>query len=308
MLTPIEINNNFEWVDVQDETAAEHRRLIQSYKLTEEMYGYATDPSERARIEFDKEAGISLMIFNVITDLPDDSPEAATAPIGFLFKGKRVYTFTSGTTNYVHNLVINSNSALKLPPIEQQQPIDAILGLMYKLTTTYLDKINRIDRRRAEIQRSLKTNPEHSAINELMNLETSLVYYLTALKTNTDMLKDLQRTPVVPVNADQKEHITDILVESQQGLEMAQMASDVVERVSNAYSNLIDNSLNNTMKFLTAYSIIMTVPTIVSGFFGENVALPFEHNPYGWQITILIMIALGAVVYLILRHYRFFDR
>lgn len=305
MLTPIEINNHFEWIDVQDETDAEHQRLIHSYKLTEEMYGYATDPNERARIEIDKENGISLIIFNVITDT---SPETATAPVGFLFKGRRVFTFTSGDTDYVHNIVINSNTVLKLPVIEEQQPIDAILGLMYKLTTAYLDKINQLDRRRAQIQKALKTNPEHSAINDLMDLETSLVYYLTSLKTNTDMLQDLQRLPVVPVNDDQREHITDIVVESQQGLEMAQMASDVVERVSNAYSNLIDNNLNNTMKFLTAYSIIMTVPTIVSGFFGENVKLPFETHPFGWQITILIMIVLGALVYAILRHYRFFDR
>lgn len=305
MLTPIEINNHFEWVDVQDENDSEHQRLIRSYKLTEEMYGYATDPSERARIEFDKDGGISLIIFNVITD---ESPEQATAPVGFLFKGKRVFTFTSGDTNYVHNLVINSSSSLKLPVIEQQEPIDAILGLMYKLTTTYLDKINAIDRRRAKIQQNLKINPEHSAINELMDLETKLVYYLTSLKANTTMLQDLQRTPVVPVNDDQREHITDIVVESQQGLEMAQMASEVVERVSNAYSKLIDNNLNNTMKFLTAYSIIMTVPTIVSGFFGENVKLPFETHQFGWQITVLIMVLLGFAVYLVLRHYKFFDR
>ncbi|GKT04552.1 magnesium transporter CorA family protein [Furfurilactobacillus sp. WILCCON 0119] len=305
MLTPIEINNNFEWVNVQDETAAEHRRLIQSYKLTEEMYGYATDPNERARVEIDKETGISLIIFNVLTD---EDVENATAPIGFLFKGKRVFTFTSGATNYVQDLVISSNSALKLPPLEQQQPIDAILGLLYKLTTNYLNQINGLDRQRAKIQHSLKTNPEHSAINELMDIETRLVYYLTSLKTNTDMLQDFKRIPVVPISTDQEEHLMDIVVESQQGLEMAQMTSDVVERVSNAYSNLIDNNLNNTMKFLTAYSVIMTVPTIVSGFFGQNVPLPFEHLKFGWQITVAITALLGYVVYLILKHYKLFDR
>ena len=87
----------------------------------------------------------------------------------------------------------------------------------------------------------------------------------------------------------------------QQGLEMAQMTSDVSARVSDAYSKVLDSNLNQTMKFLTIYSIVLAIPPIVSGFYGENVA----QSEWAWQITIaitLIMILL-SIWFLFNRHW-----
>ena len=77
---------------------------------------------------------------------------------------------------------------------------------------------------------------------------------------------------------------------------MAQMTSDVVSRVSSAYSNVLDSNLNQTMKFLTVYSIILAIPPIVSGFYGENVkSLPFAQNDWAWQITVIITLIFIAL-------------
>ena len=77
---------------------------------------------------------------------------------------------------------------------------------------------------------------------------------------------------------------------------MAQMTSDVTGRVSDAYSKVLDSNLNQTMKFLTVYSIILSIPPIVSGFYGENVKfLPFADNDFAWQITIIITLIMVAI-------------
>lgn len=52
---------------------------------------------------------------------------------------------------------------------------------------------------------------------------------------------------------------------------MANLALEVINSVSDAMGNLSNRDLNWTMKVLTVYSIVLTVPTIVSGFYGENV-------------------------------------
>ena len=70
------------------------------------------------------------------------------------------------------------------------------------------------------------------------------------------------------------------------------MTSDVSARVSDPYSKLLDQ----TMKFLTVYSIVLAIPPIVSGFYGENVkTLPFAQNDFAWQITIIITLILMAL-------------
>ena len=103
----------------------------------------------------------------------------------------------------------------------------------------------------------------------------------------------------------QNNDLDDVIVEAQQGLEMAQMTSDVSERVSNAYSKVIDSDLNQTMKYLTIYSIVLSVPTIVSGFYGENVKLPLANGPYSWVFTIIITLVLMllSALFMISRHW-----
>jgi len=103
----------------------------------------------------------------------------------------------------------------------------------------------------------------------------------------------------------QLERLDDIIVEAQQGLEMANIASDIIGRVSNAYSNILDNSLNNTMWLLTIFSIVLTMPNIVFGFFGQNVDLPFMKNPFGWEITVIIAVGLCALTIWLLRRNSF---
>ena len=98
------------------------------------------------------------------------------------------------------------------------------------------------------------------------------------------------------MSVDQQSDLDDVIIEAQQGLEMAQMTSDVTGRVSDSYSKVLDSNLNQTMKFLTVYSIILSIPPIVSGFYGENVkSLPFANNDFAWQITVIITLIMVAI-------------
>lgn len=66
----------------------------------------------------------------------------------------------------------------------------------------------------------------------------------------------------------------DALIEARQAVEMTNLASQILDQLSGTYNNLLNNNLNDTMKFLTVWSLILTVPTIVTGFFGMNLQLP----------------------------------
>ena len=40
----------------------------------------------------------------------------------------------------------------------------------------------------------------------------------------------------------------------------------VIELLNDVYGNVISNNLNNIMKFLTSLTIILTIPTLITGF------------------------------------------
>lgn len=304
MLSAELINEQSYWISVFEPLPHEREDLINKYEVTKELLDYAIDPYEKARVEVDWDAGVTLLIFDVYVPTHEVSAPQ-TAPIGIMLTANNVLTFTNAQTNFVNGIL-----AKQLKTMKKRGPVndrfDFILPTLYKLSTSYFGPIRRADQQRQQIQRNLQNHTERKAITEFMEIETGLVYILTSLKGNVSLLEEFKRRFGSRMSHRQLNDLDDIIIEAQQGLEMAQMTSDVSARVSDAYSKVLDSNLNQTMKFLTIYSIVLAIPPIVSGFYGENVrSLPFAQSEWAWQITIaitLIMILL-SIWFLFNRHW-----
>ncbi|EIW13317.1 magnesium transporter [Lactiplantibacillus plantarum EGD-AQ4] len=300
MIKVHELSDDFRWVAVNNYTENDYHQLVNDEHVTDEMLGYATDQHERGRLEYDAKSAITTIIFDVVTE--DAEEGTYTAQVSFMLIDHTLLTFTTDNTIFVEDMLADEIDA---DWEDVLHPYDHIFNVLYKLSRQYFSAINKINKQRQDIQLKMKKQIQRSVIIQLMDLETTLVYFLTSLKSNNDMLQSLKRFVPVKFSAAQLERLDDIIVEAQQGLEMANIASDIIGRVSNAYSNILDNSLNNTMWVLTIFSIVLTMPNIVFGFFGQNVDLPFMKNPFGWEITVVIAVALCALTIWLLRRNSF---
>ncbi len=300
MIKVQELSDDFRWVAVNNYTDNDYRQLINDEHVTDEMLGYATDQHERGRLEYDSKSAITTIIFDVVTNNEDEG--TYTAQVSFMLIDHTLLSFTTANTSFVEDMIADEIDADWEHVLH---PFDYIFEVLYKLSRQYFSAINQINKERQNIQTKMKKQIQRSVILQLMDLETTLVYFLTSLKSNNDLLQSLKRFAPVKFSTSQKERLDDIIVEAQQGLEMANIASDIIGRVSNAYSNILDNSLNNTMWLLTIFSIVLTMPNIVFGFFGQNVDLPFMKNPFGWEITVIIAIGLCVLTIWLLRRNSF---
>lgn len=301
MLTAENINERSHWISVFEPLAHERQELIDKYEVTTEMLDYAIDPYEKARVEVDQNAGVTLLIFDVYVPTHEISAPQ-TAPIGIMLTNNNVITFTNAQTNFVNGIFANELNELKdKGPIDDK--IDLVLPVLYQLSTAYFEPIRRADSQRQTIQRNIHDHTNRKVISDFMEIETGLVYILTSLRGNVSLLQEFKRR--THLSDKQSDDLDDVLIEAQQGLEMAQMTSDVSARVSDAYSKVLDSELNQTMQFLTVFSIILAIPPIVSGFYGENVKLPLASGPYAWIFTIVVSVVLilGAAVVMRNRHW-----
>ena len=82
---------------------------------------------------------------------------------------------------------------------------------------------------------------------------------------------------------------------------MVQISNEVTEKISTTSNNILNNNLNDTMKFLTVWSLILTIPTIMTGFFGMNVKLPGAQFPLAWIAIIILNIVFMAWLYFYLK-------
>ena len=59
-----------------------------------------------------------------------------------------------------------------------------------------------------------------------------------------------------------------------------------------AYGSMISNNLNVIMKFLTSITIFLAVPTMISGYWGMNVPVPFARDgvAFWWIVAFSILL------------------
>jgi magnesium transporter len=165
----------------------------------------------------------------------------------------------------------------------------------------YLVYLKQLNNAANIIQKKLEQESRNKQLIKLFNIEKSLVYFTTSLKTNALMMERLLRLHVLKMDDENENLYEDIVTESRQAIEMANIYSDILSGMMDAFASIISNNLNIVMKMLTSITIIMTIPISVTSYFSMNVILPIQNNPYAFMIIISfsMLLSLFAIIFFV---------
>ncbi|MGX7052261.1 magnesium transporter CorA family protein [Leuconostoc palmae] len=307
MIEKVKQFKNFTWYHISNMTPQDNQTLIKDHHLTNEIIGYAVDNNESVRMEYDTDADESLMVIDVIS-YHQDSVE--TRPVGILIAHNKLYTFSQNVTDYIQAVLLSPKNRQKRVSDDEITIADFLMTGLYSLMTRYVEQITEINRRRRIIQAQFGHQKRTTKqMNDLLRLQTQMIYIQNSLANNHIMLDAFKQDFKSGMTKNELEHIDDVRVEVDQAEHMAELAMAVINSVSEAYGNLSNRDLNWTMKILTVYSIVLTIPTIVSGFYGENVKwLPLADMQAGWWLSIVITLILMGLVSLLFGLSGFFKK
>lgn len=291
-------NTNHSWINIDMEDPRELVELNQHYHIDQEMIDYALDQNERAHFEYNRKEETFLLIYVVPKEFKEDH-HYETTPITFLIKDDVLFTMMNEETRYL------------LPKIERvmnEQDHTSLYKLLFNvlfmLTDQFAPLIEGIERKRKVVNLRLRQKANKKNLLELSDLEIGNTYLFSAAKQDAVVLEQLRVHFIYnKFNELEKEELEDTIIEAKQLVEMASLSSQVLNQLSGTYNNILNNSLNDVMRVLTVLSVLLTIPTIITGFFGMNVPLPLEHNVMGWLIIILLSLAIGFVLTLALRQF-----
>ena len=163
---------------------------------------------------------------------------------------------------------------------------------LFLISDSFFPLIEEVNSERQRLNLKLREKTTNKNLLQLSDLEIGLVYLVTGTKQNVVLLEQIKALAIYrKLSEKEKEELDDALIEA---VEMTNLASQILDQLSGTYNNLLNNNLNDTMKFLTVWSLILTVPTIVTGFFGMNLKLPFTHSVFGWGIALIISLVLSV--------------
>ncbi|MFC6273994.1 magnesium transporter CorA family protein [Levilactobacillus tangyuanensis] len=294
-------DQNLVWVMAMMEDDSDREALQVKYGLTDEIITYVTDVNERSHYDRDEYLNTQLIVFHVPVVVDQISQRYITRPVTFLLKGNQIFTITTKRTQWVNQTL---TERLKLETIADTNEF-MLIGL-FILFDQFIPPIRKINAEQNRLDKQLNQSPDNKDLIALSNLQQSLAYFVSATRNNAMMVSNLSSTPFGKQLSDRNnEHLADAVIEARQTSEMTAIEADVVDRISRTFNNVLNNNLNDTMKFLTIWSLVLTIPTIVTGFYGMNVKLPFANQGLSWVITVLIMVGIMIWVAIALRHRHF---
>ena len=150
---------------------------------------------------------------------------------------------------------------------------------------------------------------KNSEVLRLLQLQKGLTYFNAALRSNGAVLDRLMRLRtntavhhIFKMYEEDEDLLEDVIIENKQAREMVEMYSTILARLADTFSSIVSNNLNLVMKFLTAITIILAIPTVISSFFGMNVPVPYEGDPLGFMRVVVIAVCVSTtVVYMLWR-------
>lgn len=289
-ITPLAKTDNF-WINIDTEDPRELTELNEKYHIDQEMIDYALDENERAHFEYNRKDGTFLLIYVVPKEFQEDN-HYETTPITFLIKDNVLFTMMNEDTRYLFpriERVLYDDQNISL--------YKALFNVLFMLTDQFFPLIEGIERKRKVVNQRLRQKASKKNLLELSDLEIGNTYLFSAAKQDAVVLEQLRvHFMYNKFNEIEREELEDTIIEARQLVEMASLSSQVLNQLSGTYNNILNNSLNDVMRVLTVLSVLLTIPTIITGFFGMNVPLPLEHNVMGW----LIIMALSTVLLVVL--------
>lgn len=258
------------WINLVRPTENEINFIVEQTGVDPDFIRAPLDEEERSRIEVDDDTKIGIIIVDTpLLHSSDESKLIETYPIGIIHCHQFIITvgvIENPVLNYFINNQVKSFFTFKKSRF--------ILQILYRNTLMYLHYLKLIDKLSTSVESDLHKYMRNKDLMKLLDLEKSLVYISTSIKSNELVFEKLIRLDFIDKFDEDTELIEDIIVENKQGIEMSKIYSDILSETRDAFSSVIDNNLNNSMRFLAIITMLMSVSTVVSGFFGMNVFIP----------------------------------
>ena len=172
--------------------------------------------------------------------------------------------------------------------------------MLLRIDKYYMSFLKQIDKASKNVEITLRKSMKNKELIELMELEKSLVFFSTSLKSNQTTLEKMMKLKWIKKYPEDEDLLEDVIIENRQAIEMATIYSNILSSTMDAFASIINNNLNMVMKLLTSITIVMAIPTIIASFFGMNVRIPWGDFNYGFISIIGITAIISGIVLFIL--------
>lgn len=173
---------------------------------------------------------------------------------------------------------------------------DSFPHLILAILKRYEYLIQEVKEKLKEYEAELDSLIGRSHVIELYMVSKELIHYQTAVNAMKDVVAYIKtEKPDTLWTADQAFDYASIKVEMNQLNQNIVMNREILQSMLNVSESLYSNKLNKTMKTLTSITLIISIPMMITSFYGMNIHLPFQDHPSALMIVFIISFILTII-------------
>jgi magnesium transporter len=288
----IDTPDNGAWVNILPPLKLEEfTELSEDLDIPLDFLTDSLDIDERTRFEADD--NVKLIVIKTPTEnnsFNDSDAFYITIPICIILTHNQIVTVNSFENDAIKKFL---NTFQNRHPDNRKM---MALKIMEKVVHTYMEFLKEINHRRNLTEQKLYDANRNEELLQLMRIQKSLVYFVTALRSNELLLIKLERTNFLGLNEDEKEFLNDLIVDNSQALEMANIYTNILSSTLDAFASIIANNQNEVLKRLSVITITLTLPVLVASIYGMNVPIPFSNSPYAFYVPVILSMVISLVI------------
>ena len=273
------------WLHAESLTDRDRNFLTSKLHLDEGLLRDAEDQNEVPRMEV--EDGITY----IYTRFPyGDDGQIQTAPVLFAFDDSFVLTLSAQPFPALDRFLSGKIE------FTTTQRTKLLLQIFTQINSSYVTNLNAINRKVRAVGSQLGAESiSNRDIVQLVKYENVLNDFLGSLIPTNNILQTLiSGKSALPLYDDDKDLIEDLLLSNGQLIEMIKSNLRTIVNIRESYSTIMTNNLNQVVKILTALTIVITIPTMISSLYGMNVPLPFQTHPLAFLVIMIAIVVLSA--------------
>lgn len=285
------------WINVVNPNLDEIKKLAADLQINENYLTKLIDEEEPAKLDIKDD--LQLIIIDVPISIKSKSYSVSvTTPLTILqVRNEFIITICLKDGDILNDFIEN-----KVPDFYTGKKSRFTFQIINKIASRYIKDLKTINQQINQAEEYMKKSTQNSDLLKLMHLRKSLVYFTTSLKSNEIILDRISKSNVITLYEEDKDVLESAIVEHKQAIEMAEIYNGLLNSTIDTFGTIISNNLNNVMKILAAFTIVISIPTMVASFMGMNIPLGiFSESNISFLIVIIISLILSILVAYILK-------
>lgn len=282
------------WTHVIAPTSEELDALVAQFGLDETIVADIKDNFEVPR--FEQEASISYFYTRYLNNDTNSDIDTDTSPILIILGSTFIITIANQEVPFLKPFMSGKKDA------QTTHRTGLFLAIMSALVTNYGRYLNTV---RKSVQRDVARVRTIRArdIQRLVLFEQELNEILAALLPTNSWLHQLTHGNHIQMFSEDRELLEDLLIASSQLVDSAKTILKTIQNIRSASEAFLTQKLNSTIRMLTAFTIILTIPMLIASLFGMNVPVPMQDNPFGfWIIAGIIVVVVGLTIHFFMKN------